>query len=196
MASKIGSPTKGEYTHKESGITFPCLSLEAYDKLEERMKRDVIERALEAMELVLPSDPETKRTVISEAMKRAEDINLNTSEGIKLLSSGRYQKFIVELSLVETSSQLTAEDCRKSVNDMRYKDIKSIACQLLMRDNIYANIDDPNFIQNLIDKSTEELKGEAAKLSDYLDNIKDGENLKKNASTQDEDDTQTEASVN
>ena len=183
--SNNGDGVKPQYEYK--GRNYQALSLEQYSILEHHMRQDIIDQAVEAMKMYEP-DEDTKVILIDRAYQFRNRVSITSVEGLKLLDTATYQKHIVELSIEAGSKdQLTRDQCRETVNKMSLADVVTIARNLLVLDNIFADMGSPEWAKNV--KSTiENSVAETLKMVTELEeSLKEGGAAKKNESKDSED---------
>lgn len=182
--SDLGDGVKPEYEYK--GIIYKCLNLEQYTILEHKMQSDIMDQAAEAIKFYA-LDESQHSTFIREAWIFRNQISITSIEGLKLLDTITYQRDIVVLSLEQSSKgQLTREQCRAQVDNYQLPDVMDIARNLLIRDSIFSNIDDPEWYKNTHTAIKDSMEQALEELEEFRNDIETGAIAKKKDSEETE----------
>ncbi len=180
--SEIGSATKDSFEYE--GKTYMCLSLSSYDKLEHRMRQDIFDHITETIQL-FECSMDTQRLWMQEALKDSKQISVNSVDGLAILNTARYRRYIVELSIYESNDKkLTRDQCLMIADDMRINDIERISEQLLIRDKIFSDWSDPELIIKIQANAIKEMDIQIDLLKQKQEEILQGDHQKKSESSE------------
>ena len=161
-----------------------CLSLSSYDKLEHRMRQDVFDHITETIQL-FDCSIDTQRLWMQEGLKDSKQISVNSVDGLAILNTARYRRYIVELSIYDSAEKkLTRDQCLMMANDMRLPDIERISEQLLIRDRIFSDWSDPELLIKIQENAIKELDIQIDMLKQKHEEVLAGEHQKKSESSE------------
>ena len=178
MSVKLGDGTKPQYEYK--GQFYTALNLEQYSILEQKMRQDVIDNAVESLSQYQINE-EGRATIIDRAYSYRARVAITSEEGLKLLDTATYQRYIVELSLQSSSNgTLSREQCRQVCDKMSLSDIVTISRNLLIIDNLYTDLDHPDWRKNTEKVFKQSMADTMELLNEIEEELKHGDIAKKN----------------